>query len=137
MRTERHIAALLLLGIAVIHAVETPSQLDEAPYLGVLFVALAVGSVLVALVLMRGSWSPAWGAGVTLAGLTLIGYVLSRTVGLPSADDDIGNWGDPPGLASMALEALMVAVGSGVLVGRDRRERAQRPAGRYTAAPTA
>jgi hypothetical protein len=123
----RAAGALLLLGVAVIHAVEAPDQIKEVAYLGALFVALAVGSVAVALVLVRGSWSWAWAAGVVLCGLTIVGYVISRTVGLPGADDDIGNWAEPMGVASLVVEGLMVAIGSGVLLARPRARR-RRPA---------
>jgi hypothetical protein len=39
-----------------------------------------------------------------------LGYVLSRSVGLPHSNDDIGNWTEPLGLASLFVEGLLVAV---------------------------
>jgi hypothetical protein len=47
------------------------------------------------------------------AGLALsaaIGYVLSRTTGLPNATGDIGNWTEPLGLASLFVEGCLVAL---------------------------
>jgi hypothetical protein len=38
------------------------------------------------------------------------GYVLSRTTGLPGATDDVGNWTEPLGLASLVVEGCVVAV---------------------------
>jgi hypothetical protein len=40
-----------------------------------------------------------------------IGYVLSRTTGLPGAMGDIGNWTEPLGLASLYVEACVFALG--------------------------
>jgi hypothetical protein len=40
-----------------------------------------------------------------------IGYVLSRTRGLPGAMGDIGNWTEPLGLASLYVEACVFALG--------------------------
>jgi hypothetical protein len=36
----------------------------------------------------------------------LVAYFLSRSVGLPSMSDDIGDWANPLGLAAVACEAL-------------------------------
>ena len=47
------------------------------------------------------------GAGL-LAAATLVGFILSRTTGLPNASDDIGNWTEPLGLASMFVEGAVV-----------------------------
>ena len=40
--------------------------------------------------------------------LPLAGYILSRTTGLPGADDDVGNWADPLGLASLWVEGAVL-----------------------------
>ena len=52
-----------------------------------------------------------WGLGLLVAGGALVGYVLSRTVGLPGRlTDDIGNWLDTLGVVSIVAEALFVAL---------------------------
>ncbi|NBU37196.1 MAG: hypothetical protein EBS32_03000 [Actinobacteria bacterium] len=43
-------------------------------------------------------------------GATVIGFVVNRTVGMPNATEDIGNWGEPLGLASLFVEAITVWV---------------------------
>ena len=40
----------------------------------------------------------------------IIGFTLTRTVGLPQAHDDIGNWSEPLGLASLFVEGTLIAV---------------------------
>ena len=50
----------------------------------------------------------AFTAAALVALLPLVGYVLSRTTGLPGADDDIGNWTEPLGLASLWVEGAVL-----------------------------
>ena len=45
--------------------------------------------------------------------------MISRTVGLPQGADDIGNWTEPLGLASLFVEGSLVVLSAAVL-----RERA-------------
>jgi hypothetical protein len=45
-------------------------------------------------------------AGISLG--ALVGYFLSRSVGLPSLSDDIGDWGNLLGLAAVASETLVL-----------------------------
>jgi hypothetical protein len=73
-----------------------------------MYIALMVASVAVAFYLLHTGSTLAWAAAGLLAAATLIGFVLSRTTGLPSASDDIGNWTEPLGLASMFVEGAVV-----------------------------
>jgi hypothetical protein len=41
--------------------------------------------------------------------------VISRAVGLPQGADDIGNWAEPLGLASLFVEGTLVALAATVL----------------------
>lgn len=50
----------------------------------------------------------AWLAAGLLQAMTMIGYVLSRTTGLPGATDDIGTWSERLGLASLLIEGCLV-----------------------------
>jgi len=72
-------------------------------------------------------------AAGALAGLTLIGFILSRTTGLPSATDDVGNWKEGLGLASMFVETGVILL-SACALSLARRE--QRP-GVHAALPVA
>ncbi len=45
-----------------------------------------------------------------LALVPIAGYVVSRTTGLPGATDDIGDWANALGLATLAVEAALVAL---------------------------
>jgi hypothetical protein len=67
-----------------------------------------VASVVVAFYLLHTGSTLAWAAAGLLAAATLTGFVLSRTTGLPNASDDVGNWTEPLGLASMFVEGAVV-----------------------------
>ena len=38
----------------------------------------------------------------------IVGYAISRTTGMPGAMDDVGNWLEPLGLASLFVEGTVV-----------------------------
>jgi hypothetical protein len=111
----RTVAIAALGGIALIHVLQSPAAFREEGYLGALFLAAVVGSVLLAATLTRTSDTRVVAAAGALAGLILIGYILSRTSGLPGATDDVGEWTEPLGLASMVVEGLLVCLAAGVM----------------------
>ncbi|CAN5424922.1 hypothetical protein BH10ACT11_BH10ACT11_08280 [soil metagenome] len=52
----------------------------------------------------------AWSAAAALGASAIAGYVISRTTGLPNATDDVGNWTEPLGLASLFVEGCVVTL---------------------------
>jgi len=84
----------------------------------VLYVALMVSSIALAGALIRTDDTRVWAAVAVLPALVIVGYVLSRTTGLPQSNDDIGNWSEPLGMASLFVEGSLVALASAVLVAR-------------------
>jgi hypothetical protein len=112
---SRTVAIAGLAGVALIHVLQLPDAFSETFYLGLLFVGAAVASLLVATALTRATGRGVWTAAVALPALILLGYVLSRTSGLPGATDDVGEWDEPLGLASLVAETLVVCVGAAVL----------------------
>jgi hypothetical protein len=54
---------------------------------------------------------------IAVVGLAGVGYTLTRTVGLPQAMGDIGNWTEPLGLASLFVEGSLVALACTMLAG--------------------
>ena len=106
----RAAAVVGLSSIGLIHLLDIPGKFTDAPYMGWLYVGLIVGSVGVAAVLIERHDRRAWAAAAAVAVAPLVGYVLTRTVGLPQARDDIGNWAEPLGLASLFVEGLVLFV---------------------------
>ena len=102
------LAALGMLGIALIHLLDAPSKFEETPYQGWLFVALIVASMLLADRLLRSDDSRVWALAGLTAAATIVAFVISRTIGLPSAANDVGEWEEPLALASLFVEGIVV-----------------------------
>src|SRR3954453_961336 len=108
--TARSVGIVGLLGIGLIHLLDSIGKFSETRYIFWMYIALIVGSIAVAGLLLHRGGRLAWGAAGVLALSAIAGYVLSRTTGLPSAKDDIGNWTEPLGLASLFVEGCLVAL---------------------------
>jgi hypothetical protein len=106
----RGLAAIGLLGIALVHILDAIPTFKELPYEGWLYVGLIAASVILAGALVSGASRRVWSAVAGLAGAAILAYVYSRTVGLPRAGDDIGNWSEPLGVASLFVEGAVVVV---------------------------
>jgi hypothetical protein len=107
----RAVGVVGLLGIALIHLLDAGAKFEEDKVLFVLYIALMAASVVAAAMLLRTDSRLTWAFAATIAGLTLIGYVLSRTTGLPGATEDVGDWLEPLGLASLFVEGCVVVLG--------------------------
>ena len=104
--------------VALIHLLDAPDTFEEQAYKGWLFVGLIVGCLAAATALIRTSSRHAWLAATLLPLGALAAYVYSRTIGLPGGADDIGNWTESLGLASMFVDGSLVALGASVLHSR-------------------
>jgi hypothetical protein len=101
------VAATALVGAAA-HVPVTGEHLHQAPYIGVLFIALEVALVVLAVLVLLTDSLLVWRAAALVPALAIAAYVVSRTVGLPQIQDDVGNWTEPLGVVSVAAEAVMV-----------------------------
>jgi FtsP/CotA-like multicopper oxidase with cupredoxin domain len=100
---------LLLAGVGTTHASDMGHKLTEAPYLGVAFAALVVGSGLAAAGLAVVRRTRRLEAAVaSVAVTTAVGYVVSRSIGLPQIADHAGHWADAWGTASLVVEGALV-----------------------------
>ena len=118
-------ASILLLIAAGTHVPLIQDHLEEAPYVGWLFIALTfVCGALAALILVVDHWGVWATAGVTCLA-AVVAFLASRTVGLPQIGDDVGNWSEPLGFPAVASEALMAILACAQL-------RSRRPGGRPT-----
>ncbi len=96
--------------IASTHLFITPEHLSEAAYLALLFTVLSCVMIGVSVGLLRRDALWLWVLGCLACALAIIGYVISRTIGLPLAADDIGRWADPVGIVAMTAEAVFVVL---------------------------
>jgi hypothetical protein len=107
----RGLAIAALSAMAVTHFADLADKIDEAPYMADLFIAnIAVSLVLAGLLIAGRAERLAIAAGGVVAALTLVGFVLSRSVGLPRIEDHVGHWLDPAGIASVLAEIGMVGL---------------------------
>lgn len=106
---RRAMAVMCLVAIAVIHLLDTRDKYDEVAYIGVLFVLLVISSMVLAEMLARRDDPLVWLASGALAGATLLGFILSRTIGLPGeGGEEIGHWFSSLAMSSMLFEAYLV-----------------------------
>jgi hypothetical protein len=108
---RRWLAAALLDVTAAVHLAIAPDHLHEAPYAGVLFLALAAAALLGAALLLTTDHPLVWAATTALALAALVSYLLSRSVGLPSLSDDVGDWLNPLGVIAAGSEAALAVIG--------------------------
>lgn len=98
---------LLIAALGLIHLLEAPEELEEATYLGLLFLANFSGAVVAAIGIYRNDrWG--WLLGVVLAGGAFVGYVVSCTVGLPGLE--VEEWLQPLGILSLLVEVLFIGL---------------------------
>ena len=102
-------AAAALSATAAIHMTLVPDHLREAPYAAALFIALSAAALAIAILLSATDHELVWLAADAISLGAVAAYFLSRSVGLPSMSDDIGDWANPLGLAAVACEALTLA----------------------------
>lgn len=108
----RATAGVGLGALVVIHAVDGVAKWSETPYIFWMYMAVIAASVACGAVLLSArsvaTVRLALLAAAGIAGSVLLGYVVNRSVGMPGAMDDIGNWTEPLGLASIVAEGLTV-----------------------------
>ncbi len=131
----RAIAVVALAGVALVHLLDAPGSFQDAPYKGWLYVGLILGCLGAGAALIRSSDLRAWAAAATLPLGAIVAFVISRTVGLPQGADDIGNWTEPLGMASLFVEGTLAGLslmilqeGAGLFTSRLRELRTLVPA---------
>jgi hypothetical protein len=96
-------------------------HLDEAPYMGVLFILLTGACTVLALAALVRDSSLVYAASASVCGLAIAGYAATRLVAFPMLADDVGNWLEPLGVVSIVSEAVVVAAALAALMGRTHR----------------
>jgi hypothetical protein len=111
LRTRHRWPVVTLLFVAsMAHVPVIAPHLEEAPYMGVLFIAFSCTSFTLASLL---AWKPApWcypAAGI-LCAAAIVAYAATRLVAFPLLADDVGAWWEPLGIVSVLAEAGVVAI---------------------------
>jgi hypothetical protein len=113
-----------LAGAAIIaaaaHVPVIAPHLDEAPYMGVLFIVLTAACLTLAAAVVVHDSPIVYAAATLTCGSAIVGYAATRIVPFPMLADDVGNWLEPLGVLSVASEAVVVFIATRALrVGRD------------------
>jgi lysylphosphatidylglycerol synthetase-like protein (DUF2156 family) len=109
----RAVLAVGLVGIGLVHLLDSIGKYGETRYIFWMYIALIAGCLAVAGAVLFTRSRATFLAAAGLAASAAAGYVLSRTTGLPQATGDIGNWTEPLGLASLFVEGSVIALGLG------------------------
>jgi hypothetical protein len=110
--------AALCLAVAAIHVIDQggiPGSKTPA-YVGDGYYALEIIGAVTALLLIAGAVRAGWFLAAGAAAGPFAGYVLSRGPGLPGYTGDVGNWTEPLGLVSLAVEAALFALAAALLL---------------------
>jgi hypothetical protein len=102
------VAVIAIVATGLIHLMTARDAFGDATYKGVLFVANGVGALVAAVGVYhdRDDWG--WLLGALVAGGAFLGYVLSRTVGLPGLPAEPDAWLEPLGVASLLAELVFL-----------------------------
>ena len=119
----RAVAAIGLIAVGIIHALEIQGQLDGAVWLTAGFAALTIIAPIGALWLLARPAPLAWASGGLICLSAALGYILTRSVGLPGDPQDIGNWLEPLGLVALITEWIVVILAVLALAGHSGASR--------------
>jgi hypothetical protein len=101
----RRLSAGALGVVGVIHLILAPEYLSEELYIGVLFILGGVALCAMGIRLWRADDVPSWLLGALTMAAMGIGFILSRTTGLPGFHES--EW-ELSGIIALVLEASFV-----------------------------
>ncbi|MDD5078565.1 MAG: hypothetical protein PHQ84_06135 [Candidatus Omnitrophica bacterium] len=101
---------VLILITGLVHFLDAPDSFSDAPYKGWLFYINFAGALLAALGIFFNKLDWGWNLGFLIAAGSILGYIASRTVGLPFIPAEPDEWFEPLGVISLAVEGLFIAV---------------------------
>ena len=116
---RRALVATGLFGIAAVHLADLPGKMAEVPYLGWAYIALIAASLVLAELVATRADRRLMAASAGLAVTVVAGFLINRTIGMPGAMDDIGNWTEPLAMISLLIEAAVIWIGVRAWLTRD------------------
>jgi len=109
--------------IAALHFAQIVDTFRETPWLAVAYVTLIAACVALAAVLLVVNDARAWAPAGLIGLAVILGYTFTRLVGTTFDSEDVGNWACTLGLASLFVEATLVALSAYVLALAPARRR--------------
>jgi len=119
----RAVAVLGLVTTTVVHVAVAADHVDEARYLLLMFDAFVLVTAALAAGLLVSDSRIVWSLALVSCAAALVTYAVSRSGGLPLAEDDIGAWSDPLGIVAAVAELAVVGAAGLSLIGKARRSR--------------
>lgn len=119
------IAAMVIAAVA--HLPVIGPHLQEAPYMGVLFVMLTAACLGLAVAAAGWDTPAVYTASALTCGLAVLGYAATRVLAFPMLADDVGNWFEPLGVVSIGSESVVVITALAALHAWPRSARRSRP----------
>lgn len=107
MKSPGRAAAVALALTGVIHLVLAPEYMAEAAYIGVLFIAGGLSSLALAVWLWVRENPVAWLGAVAVSAGMAVGFILSRTIGLPGFHES--EW-EISGIVTVLLELGVIGL---------------------------
>lgn len=95
-------------------------HLDEAPYMGVLFILLTAACLLLGVAALVRDSLAVYRLVILTCGLAILGYAATRLIAFPMLADDVGNWLEPLGVVSICSESAAVVAALAALATRQR-----------------
>jgi hypothetical protein len=130
----RATGVIALVAIGAMHFLQIAVTFQGTPLLGVAYVGLISASVAFAAWLAAANDLRAWtGAGLLCVAI-IVGYSFTRLVSTPFDNQDVGNWSCMLGLATLFVEAALLAV-SGYALALAHAENKAAPSAWKTAIP--
>ena len=105
---------------AVAHIPVISPHLEEAPYMGVLFIVLTGACLILAAGALVYDSPAVYAASALTCGSAVLGYAATRLIAFPMLADDVGNWYEPLGVVSVLSESAVVLLSIAVLLGARR-----------------
>lgn len=106
---NRQLATVFGLGgIAVVHLLDLPAKFSETPYMAYMYIGVIAATVYLIERLLTRKNSFDYLAAAVLSVAVLAGFIVNRTIGMPGATGDIGNWLEPLGFLSLFVETWTV-----------------------------
>ena len=106
----RWLVIALLITAAIAHIPVVPEHLHEAPYMGVLFILFTVSALLTAGALVVGPSALKYAFAAALCTAAVAAYAATRLWAFPQLADDVGMWGEPLGVLSIATESAVAFI---------------------------
>jgi hypothetical protein len=105
----RWLLAATTVIVAAAHVPVIAPHLDEAPYMGALFIVLTVGCATIGLAALIRDTAGLYMVATVTCGLAVVGYAATRLLAFPMLADDVGNWLEPLGIVSVIGELTVIA----------------------------